>query len=165
MEEVPVLLTVVPSIPESSQRKRQNDDSMGGFIGAPNTAGNCSVGTPFNLTGGQLSSHEQVIGTNPGLAYIGLMTSSTGSISTTFSIIDSMLHWRNESFLQQEAGFCQTTGGRVYATFTSSESWPPDCSSVSIIVYKGKDHTFHIRSSSSDKFWSSPMPKRHHRPR
>lgn len=145
IDDVPVLLTVVPSNPSSSQKKRASeDDPQGGFIGAPSTEGNCSVGTPFNLTDGQLSSHEQVIGMNPGSSYIELVPSSSGNVSTTFSVVESTLYWRNESFFQGEAGFCQTTEGRVYATFTSSEKWPEECFSISIIVYKGKYHSFQV---------------------
>lgn len=145
IDDVPVLLTVVPSIPGSPQQKRATeDDFQGGFIGAPSTEGSCSVGTPFNLTDGQLSSREQVVGMNPGGSYIELVPSSSGIVSTTFSVVESTLYWKNESFFQGEAGFCQTTDGRVYATFTSSENWPDDCLSISIIVYKGKYHSIQV---------------------
>ncbi|KAK7967645.1 uncharacterized protein PG986_001922 [Apiospora aurea] len=102
-ENVPVLLTVVPSIPgppnngkrafrRRGRHKRQ--DTTGGFVEAGGTVETCSDGTPFNITTqGQLTSDGRIVSTRPGDVFIPLAPSDDErGISTAFVVIGSVLH-------------------------------------------------------------------------
>ncbi|KAK7995882.1 hypothetical protein PG991_015349 [Apiospora marii] len=151
-DSVPVLLTVVPAIlgPPTRRKRRffggrgvkRQDAAAGGFIDVVGTVETCSDGTPFNITTeGQLTSDGRAVGARFGDIFIPLAPRDDGiDISTEFVVVDSVLHWQNAAFSGGEARFCQVGGGsgQVYATFAERDTWPPDCDSISIIVYKGK---------------------------
>ncbi|KAK7934728.1 hypothetical protein PG985_000223 [Apiospora marii] len=121
--------------------KRQ-DAAAGGFIDVVGTVETCSDGTPFNITTeGQLTSDGRAVGARFGDIFIPLAPRDDGiDISTEFVVVDSVLHWQNAAFSGGEARFCQVGGGsgQVYATFAERDTWPPDCDSISIIVYKAR---------------------------
>ncbi|KAK8856317.1 hypothetical protein PGQ11_012229 [Apiospora arundinis] len=147
---VPVILTVIPGIPPPQQTGNQKrglrkegkrKDTVGGFVDVSGTVDVCSDGTSFNITTqGQLTSDGRIISTRSGEPFIQLAPSDgVIGISTVFVVFNKILHWQNAAFAGGEAGFCQVVGsGKVYATFTARESWPPGCESISIMVYKAR---------------------------
>ncbi|KAK6075754.1 Candidapepsin-3 [Seiridium cupressi] len=114
--------------------KRQSD---GGFIGnaGPDNPSSCSDATGFNLTNGQLVNGGQSVNTEPGMSSMTLHVSPSGSINTTFLVVDSILHWFNNGFFGGEASFCQTSSGRVHVVFTEHGT-PAGCTQVSLVAYQ-----------------------------
>ncbi|KAH9885643.1 hypothetical protein F4778DRAFT_798793 [Xylariomycetidae sp. FL2044] len=142
-ENVPVILTVVPSIPNTNPNSKpgtpKRQEPAGGFVSDEATAAPiCTDGTPFNLTLGQLTSDGLAVTTDPGFSFTELTPSPGGSILTTFFDADDVLHWQNDTFYQGEAGFCQVPSGKIFATFTSEDGWPLNCAPISILVYKAR---------------------------
>ncbi|KAI1335317.1 hypothetical protein F5Y15DRAFT_419983 [Xylariaceae sp. FL0016] len=137
-----VLLGVIPGDADQNQKRgvaalrRQATD--GGFIGGagPVNPASCDDATLFSLTNGELRSGGQPIATDPGVAYIPIHVNPTASISTTFSVVNGILHWYNTAFAGGEAGFCQVASGQVYATFAAPSTFPAGCAVVSIVVYE-----------------------------
>jgi hypothetical protein len=121
--------------------KRQ---ATGGFIGGagPVNPESCSAATSFDLLNGQLLSGGVAIATDPGVAYIPIKAVPGGSISTTFALVDNVLHWYNDAFTGGEAGTCQDSTGQIFFTFKDSIAWPSGCTHVSITACAGKSLYF-----------------------
>ncbi|KAF2964240.1 hypothetical protein GQX73_g9331 [Xylaria multiplex] len=133
-----IILQVAPYTPPTKRGaynvRRQ---SFGGFIGgaAPSNPSSCDKATLFGIRGGRLVSGTQSVATDPGVPYIPFRVSPTGSISTTFTIINGLLHWYNAAFTGGEAVFCQTVDGAVYAELLGDAPGPAGCRRVDIVTY------------------------------
>ncbi|KAI0002329.1 hypothetical protein F4779DRAFT_134189 [Xylariaceae sp. FL0662B] len=111
-------------------------NSSTGFVGnstnpSPDECTNAQV---YIQGRGELHNVGKAISVNPGVPYINIADFPGGSISTTFSVVNGILVWRNESFYNGTAGFCQVNEGDVYATFTQ-DGGPFNCTSVNLVVY------------------------------
>ena len=118
--------------------KRQ---TSGGFVGGGDAATNptsCSQANLFLVFDGQLVDGSGAVRVDPGVPYIEFATQPTGSISTTFSLVDGRVRWFNETFFGGEAGFCRVPGGQVYITFSAPEFWPAGCRLASVTSFQGK---------------------------
>ncbi|CVL06809.1 uncharacterized protein FMAN_11905 [Fusarium mangiferae] len=56
----------------------------------------------------------------------------SGAVTKGFASTGTSLSFQNDDLLNGEAGFCQTSNGDVYITFTSA---PPGCTPVTLGVY------------------------------
>ncbi|KAI1878529.1 uncharacterized protein JN550_000711 [Neoarthrinium moseri] len=147
-----------PSRSRSSKRQ-----TTGGFIGGagPTNPESCSDATSFNLTDGQLVSGGQAVRTDPAVAFMPLQVQPSGSISTTFAVVDGVLHWFNDAFYQGEAGFCQTADGEIQLTFVSEAGWPAGCTAVSLAVYEDRqcqDGTLVLAPTTASAATSTATP-------
>ncbi|KAI1863121.1 hypothetical protein JX265_001434 [Neoarthrinium moseri] len=142
-DDAALLFTIAPSIQQANgQQKRDISERQavfGGFVGADDPQANCSEGQRFLIADGELISENQFISTDPGAPFIELVPEIKRSISKTFELINSTLHWVNENnFLGGEARFCQIPSGVVYATFMGRDNQPDQCQPISIIAYKAR---------------------------
>ncbi|KAI4596093.1 hypothetical protein KJ359_006387 [Pestalotiopsis sp. 9143b] len=112
-------------------------DDLSGFFGESGLdhPSVCSSAVLFFLSDGQLESDRGAVSVEPGVPYMDLVEFTGGSISTTFEIDNGMLVWRNESFFDGQAGFCQMGTGLVYAVF-EEDAAPVNCTSIDIVVYE-----------------------------
>ncbi|KAI0542778.1 hypothetical protein GGR58DRAFT_170800 [Xylaria digitata] len=133
-----VILQVAPFTP-SKKRGTYNvrRQSVGGFVGGagPSNPNTCDQATLFGVRGGRLVSGTQSVATDPGVPFMPFRVFPTGSISTTFTIVNGVLHWYNAAFTGGEAEFCQTTDGSVYIEFQGDGSGPANCRRVEIVTY------------------------------
>ncbi|CAJ2503750.1 Uu.00g111440.m01.CDS01 [Anthostomella pinea] len=139
-----ILLGVIPGDASANQKRgirgirRQTAPASSGFISGagPINPDVCTDATLFSLTDGELISGGQAVSTEPGVAFAPIRVSPTGSISTTFSVVNGLLEWYNAAFLDGKAGFCQVAPGQVYATFSTPSTFPAGCEVVSLVVYE-----------------------------
>ncbi|ETS84474.1 hypothetical protein PFICI_02499 [Pestalotiopsis fici W106-1] len=145
----PIILTVAPVIQPAVQTpapgkrwlRRQtpteSEPPVGGFIGADSSDSGCASAQEFTIVDGELTGQGGSLRADIDASFTEFVPSSGGTISRTFVVINSTLHWQNETFSGGEAGFCQSSDGVVYATFRDAESdLPVDCSPISIVVYR-----------------------------
>ncbi|KAF5555303.1 thiol-specific monooxygenase [Fusarium napiforme] len=107
-------------------RRSINRRALGGFV-SPVGTDTCTFASTFNLAEDQLFSNDFPIYYTSGEDYkelLGVDTPPSDSISTGFIISSGSLVFRNAGLPNGEAGFCQTSDGRVYAVFTDG---PPQC--------------------------------------
>ncbi|KAF5582893.1 hypothetical protein FPANT_8350 [Fusarium pseudoanthophilum] len=122
-------------LPDDDRKRNIDKRAVGGFVGdgSPDT---CTFAASFNLAEGQLFKNG-----NPTF-YSGedfKELDSQGSppadaITKGFTSTGTSLSFQNDDLPNGEAGFCQTSDGQVYITFTSA---PPGCTPVTLGVYDG----------------------------
>jgi len=123
--------SVIFLISAPNTRKRQNTDK--GFVGNNNPS-ICTFAQSFNLAEEQLFI-DGVPFFYDGEDYKELVMGPTppaGAVTRLFTTAGRSLQ---VDLPGSEAGFCQTSDGRVYVTFTSG---PAGCEAVSLDVYDGK---------------------------
>ncbi|KAI8627934.1 hypothetical protein F5Y19DRAFT_440450 [Xylariaceae sp. FL1651] len=136
-----VILGVIPDIPAAKKKRgvwnMRRQVTTGGFVGnaGPVNPDSCDQASLFGVEDGQLLAGGQDVATDPGVAYMAFKVMPSGTISTTFSIVNGVLHWYNDAFTGGEAGFCQTADGQVFITFQGDAAAPANCNSVTIVVY------------------------------
>ncbi|KAI1810697.1 hypothetical protein GGS20DRAFT_162042 [Poronia punctata] len=138
-------ITVILQVQQrnSGTKKRANwnmrrQAGIGGFVGGagPATPETCDGATPFTLEAGMLEAGGEAVATDPDIAFIPFRVQPAGSISTTFTIINGLLHWYNPAFTGGEAGFCMVMDTeQVFITFQGAGSGPAGCVAVDIVVY------------------------------
>ncbi|KAF5576613.1 hypothetical protein FPANT_10832 [Fusarium pseudoanthophilum] len=115
-------------------RRSINRRALGGFV-SPVGTDTCTFASTFNLAEDQLFSNDFPIYYTSGEDYkelLGVDKPPSDSISTGFIISSGSLVFRNAGLPNGEAGFCQTSDGRVYAVFTDG---PPQCVPVRLSVH------------------------------
>lgn len=147
-----VIFSVVPL---GDNKRGLEKRASGGFLnlaqdGVKNT---CTDASPFTLAGGELFADGYPIWATPSwtsVLFNGLGESgSFGAvgeevITRTFSVNSGgYLRWRNETFLNGEAYFCQLVSsesqGQLYIVFSAEESdFPVGCQPASLKTYRGK---------------------------
>ncbi|KAF2993655.1 hypothetical protein E8E14_002246 [Neopestalotiopsis sp. 37M] len=147
--DAPIILTVAPAIQAAVQTPApggrwwrrdtptESEPPVGGFIGADTPDASCDSAREFTIVDGELTSQRGSLHADIDADFTEFGPSASGAISRTFVVINSTLHWQNETFSGGEAGFCQDSNGIVYATFRDTEtSRPAGCSPISIVAYK-----------------------------
>ncbi|KAJ0143696.1 Uncharacterized protein HZ326_13484 [Fusarium oxysporum f. sp. albedinis] len=120
-------------LPDDNRKRSINKREVGGFVGdgSPDT---CTFASSFNLAEGQLFKSGNPIYYS-GEAYKELESQGlppSDAITKGFASTGTSLSFQNNELPNGEAGFCQTSDGQVYITFTSA---PPGCTSVTLGVY------------------------------
>ncbi|EXM19088.1 hypothetical protein RAB80_015027 [Fusarium oxysporum f. sp. vasinfectum] len=120
-------------LPDDDRKRSINKREVGGFVGdgSPDT---CTFASSFNLAEGQLFKSGNPIYYS-GEAYKELESQGlppSDAITKGFASTGTSLSFQNNELPNGEAGFCQTSDGQVYITFTSA---PPGCTSVTLGVY------------------------------
>ncbi|KAH7203293.1 hypothetical protein BKA60DRAFT_527243 [Fusarium oxysporum] len=120
-------------LPDDGRKRRINKREVGGFVGdgSPDT---CTFASSFNLAEGQLFKSGNPIYYS-GEAYKELESQGlppSDAITKGFASTGTSLSFQNNELPNGEAGFCQTSDGQVYITFTFA---PPGCTSVTLGVY------------------------------
>ncbi|KAF5598232.1 hypothetical protein FPCIR_3254 [Fusarium pseudocircinatum] len=120
-------------LPDDDRKRSINRRAVGGFVGdgSPDT---CTFASSFNLAAGQLFKNG-----NP-IFYSGedfkeldsQGTPPSDAVTKGFTSTGTSLRFQNDDLPNGEAGFCQTSDGQVYITFTSA---PPGCTPVTLDVY------------------------------
>ncbi|KAF7537792.1 hypothetical protein G7054_g3485 [Neopestalotiopsis clavispora] len=147
--DAPIILTVAPAIQAAVQTPApgrrwwrrdtptESEPPVGGFIGADALDASCDSAREFTIVDGELTSQRGSLHAEINAEFTEFEPSASGAISRTFVVINSTLHWQNETFSGGEAGFCQDSNGVVYATFRESgSSRPVGCSPISIVAYR-----------------------------
>ncbi|KAI0026003.1 hypothetical protein F4780DRAFT_774211 [Xylariomycetidae sp. FL0641] len=98
-------------------------NSSSGFVGGSGNQNpdNCTKANLYVQGGGQLSDSGKPLSVDPGVSYIDISNFPGGSIATTLTVENGILVWRNESFYNGVARYCQTAGGSVYAEFAQED--------------------------------------------
>ncbi|CCT72866.1 uncharacterized protein FFUJ_12760 [Fusarium fujikuroi IMI 58289] len=122
-------------LPDDDRKRSINKREVGGFVGdgSPDT---CTFASTFNLAQGQLFKND-----NP-LFYSGedfkeLVNQGmppSDAITKGFASTGTSLTFQNDDLPNGQAGFCQTSDGQVYITFTSK---PPGCTPITLGVHDG----------------------------
>ncbi|RKL51383.1 hypothetical protein BFJ70_g104 [Fusarium oxysporum] len=120
-------------LPDDDRKRSINKREVGGFVGdgSPDT---CTFASSFNLAEGQLFKSGNPIYYS-GEAYKELESQGlppSDAITKGFASTGTSLSFQNNELPNGEAGFCQTSDGQVYITFTSA---PPGCTPVTLGVY------------------------------
>ncbi|EWY82838.1 hypothetical protein FOYG_14927 [Fusarium oxysporum NRRL 32931] len=120
-------------LPDDDRKRSINKREVGGFVGdgSPDT---CTFASSFNLAEGQLFKSGNPIYYS-GEAYKELDSQElppSDAITKGFASTGTSLSFQNNELPNGEAGFCQTSDGQVYITFTSA---PPGCTPVTLGVY------------------------------
>lgn len=114
--------------------KRQSES----FVSSDGTATTCNTAIRFTLKNGQLFADGALVSTSPGVGIAPLGGSSTqGSISTGFSIVNNQLQWANPNFSGGRASFCISTSNVIEAVFIASQR-PSDCRVINLDVIPSK---------------------------
>ncbi|OTB02897.1 hypothetical protein M426DRAFT_24329 [Hypoxylon sp. CI-4A] len=115
-------------------------------------AQSCRAATPFTLTHGRLSSstttnsntnsnsnsNTNSISTDRDIMFQPLLITrhTTGTIASTFSVVDGLLRWFDPGFHQGRARYCLQPGsGILYVAFHNRKTWLPGCAEVDVEVY------------------------------
>ncbi|KAI9147446.1 peptidase s8 and s53 subtilisin kexin sedolisin [Paramyrothecium foliicola] len=135
-----VILTIVPvRLLQGGSKRGVSKRALGGFVGGgivPNPIG-CDEAAVFVLISGQLSLDQVPIFYERGESFKAFPGSRTNTptseaVTTSFTITDGQVHFRNSALPGGEAGFCQVPeSGQVYLKFTEG---PPDCEEVLIFA-------------------------------
>ncbi|KAJ4123865.1 hypothetical protein NW765_006909 [Fusarium oxysporum] len=120
-------------LPDDDRKRSINKREVGGFVGdgSPDT---CTFASSFNLAEGQLFKSGNPIYYS-GEAYKELESQGlppSDAITKGFASTGTSLSFQNNELPNGDAGFCQTSDGQVYITFTSA---PPGCTPVTLGVY------------------------------
>ncbi|KAF5621109.1 uncharacterized protein FTJAE_11450 [Fusarium tjaetaba] len=120
-------------LPDDDRKRSINRRAVGGFVGdgSPDT---CKFAASFNLAEGQLFKNGNPIYYD-GEDFKELDSQGTppaDAITKGFASTGTSLTFRNEGLPNGEAGFCQTSDGHVYITFTSA---PAGCTPVALGVF------------------------------
>jgi len=100
----------------------------------------CRQAQVFLLENGRLEKYNQPgqpMAAYTGARYVEFRQFVYATITTSFSVVNGFLVWRNSTFYGGVAGFCLGLNGNVYATFTRSGG-PRGCIPVYLPVYSGK---------------------------
>ncbi|KAF5628129.1 hypothetical protein F25303_10505, partial [Fusarium sp. NRRL 25303] len=120
-------------LPDDDRKRNLNKREVGGFVGdgSPDT---CTFASTFNLAQGQLFKNGNPIFYSgedfKPLEGQGIPPSDV--VTKGFASTGTSLSFQNDDLPNGEAGFCQTSNGQVYITFTSA---PPGCEPVTLGVY------------------------------
>lgn len=150
-----VIFSIVPEGANGKKKKRDlAKRASGGFL---NTAedgikNSCDEASVFGLAAGELLSEGIPIWADP--AAERLLFTNLGrpggsarpglAVTRTFEVdARGYLQWKNETFPQGEAYFCQVVSdavdGEVFIVFTSEQSeWPAGCQAVGLKTFGGK---------------------------
>ncbi|KAI7758965.1 hypothetical protein LZL87_009960 [Fusarium oxysporum] len=120
-------------LPDDDRKRSINKREVGGFVGdgSPDT---CTFAFSFNLAEGQLFKNGNPIYYS-GEVYKELESQGlppSDAITKGFASTGTSLSFQNNELPNGEAGFCQTSDGQVYISFTSA---PPGCTPVTLGVY------------------------------
>ncbi|KAI1263874.1 hypothetical protein F5Y18DRAFT_393011 [Xylariaceae sp. FL1019] len=133
-----IILAVTAAAPPQKRHiwNMRRQSNTGGFIAGagPSNSDSCDEADLFGVTDGQLLNGGEPIAVDAGVDYIPFKVNPEADISTTFSIVNGLLHWYNDEFSGGEAGFCQTPDGNVYITFAPNAG-PADCAIVNVVTY------------------------------
>ncbi|ROW10556.1 hypothetical protein VMCG_01934 [Cytospora schulzeri] len=114
----------IPSYAPGIMRRRRA--GSGGFLRNPamHDPSDCSQAMQFYIVNGELVRGDGVVSANVGDDHVLLAVSTTrGSITTTWGMVDGELVWANGNFTGGRAGFCRDVGGEVYATFKEGDAY------------------------------------------
>jgi hypothetical protein len=123
-------------LPDDDRKRNINKRAVGGFVGE-GSPDPCTFASSFNLTEGQLFKNGNPIYYD-GEDFKELDSQGTppaDAITKGFASAGTSLSFQNDDLPDGEAGFCQTSDGQVYITFTSA---PSGCTPVTLGVYDGK---------------------------
>ncbi|KAK6070083.1 hypothetical protein SCUP234_10326 [Seiridium cupressi] len=121
---------------ENSRDWKRQDVESDGFVGTeddPNPDVCTSAGL-IQFLNGELIASGRTISVDPGVPFISLGDAVNGSISTDFSIQNSIPTWANPQFFGGRARFCQVGDELPVALFAGTDQ-PPGCVLVDLIVY------------------------------
>ncbi|KAG4281981.1 hypothetical protein FPRO06_10885 [Fusarium proliferatum] len=119
-------------LPDDDRKRSINKREVGGFgDGSPDT---CTFASTFNLAQGQLFKiGNPIFYSGEDFKQLeGQGVPSSDAVTKGFASTGTSLSFQNDDLPNGEAGFCQTSNGRVYITFTSA---PPGCTPVALGVY------------------------------
>lgn len=111
----PFIIAIQFGVQSRSLRKRQSQPDA--YLTADgNTTADVTLATQYSLTNGQLSSIDgRYISTTSGTPYEPFAVSSTlGSISTTFAVVNTELSWKSSAFDNGDAQFYSQPAGVVH---------------------------------------------------
>ncbi|KAG5766096.1 hypothetical protein H9Q72_005846 [Fusarium xylarioides] len=120
-------------LPDDDRKRSINKREVGEFVGDGSTD-TCTFAASFNLAVGQLFKNGNPI-YYAGEDYKeldGQGTPPSDAITKGFASTGTSLRFQNEALPNGVAGFCQTSDGQVYITFSSE---PPGCTPVTLGVY------------------------------
>ncbi|KAK6083336.1 proline rich protein [Seiridium cupressi] len=121
---------------ENSRDWKRQDVESDGFVGTEDDPNPdvCTFAGLIQFLNGELIASGRTISVDPGVPFISLGDAVNGSISTDFSIQNSVLTWANPQFFGGRARFCQVGDELPVALFAETDQ-PPDCVLVDLIVY------------------------------
>lgn len=151
-------------VPDNNKRDINRRSTRAGFVGNDNPK-TCTFASTFVLSQGQVVDNGRVIFYS-GESYKELAggdLAPPGSVTETFEDAGQLV-FRNTALPNGEAGFCQTSDGRVYMTFSGE---PAGCMQVTLAVYDGKDTCYlsltnrmliglKLRNVKMDSSWAIP---------
>ncbi|KLO78958.1 uncharacterized protein LW93_4281 [Fusarium fujikuroi] len=122
-------------LPDDDRKRSINKREVGGFVGdgSPDT---CTFASTFNLAQGQLFKNDNPIFYS-GEDFKELVNQGmppSDAITKGFASTGTSLTFQNDDLPNGQAGFCQTSDGQVYITFTSK---PPGCTPITLGVHDG----------------------------
>ncbi|KAK9414913.1 hypothetical protein SUNI508_10856 [Seiridium unicorne] len=121
---------------ENSRDWKRQDVESDGFVGTEDDPNPdvCTFAGLIQFLNGELITSGRTISVDPSVPFISLGDAVNGSISTDFSIQNSILTWANPQFFGGRARFCQVGDEIPVALFAETDQ-PADCVLVDLIVY------------------------------
>ncbi|RKL32875.1 hypothetical protein BFJ72_g10375 [Fusarium proliferatum] len=138
---------------DDDRKRNMHKRGVGGFVG-DGSLDTCTFASTFNLAQGQLFKNgNPIFYSGEDFKQLeGQGAPPAEAVTKRFTSTGISLKFQNDELPNGEAGFCQTSNGQVYTTFTSA---PPGCTPVALGVYdvsryqNGKLVGVDDRSSSS----------------
>lgn len=120
---------------DDDRKRNMHKRVVGGFVG-DGGLDTCTFASTFNLAQGQLFKNGNLIfySGEDFKQLEGQGAPPAEAVTKGFTSTGIFLKFQNDELPNGEVGFCHTSNGQVYTTFTSA---PPGCTPVALGVYDG----------------------------